>query len=178
VRHARNTLFALLITALAVSAIAAPVSALYVHPRGLLMTIYPGTVAVFRGAPGYYDRTLVIIVRPPWYFVDDLMGFDSITLTVTLVTDCPSCRSVGKPPTLLGADANGRLVAHWGALTMSEEDNGAILLYTITFVITTETGQGFYMLYLSAEAVASGVSFQGWDQVPVGLCGFAVGQAG
>jgi hypothetical protein len=58
---------------------------------------------------------------------------------------------------------------------MSEEDNGAILLYTITFVITTETGQGFYMLYLSAEAVANGVSFQGWDQVPVGLNGFAVG---
>ena len=74
------------------------------------------------------------------------------------------------PPTLAGADNNGKLVVQFGSVTMQEADNGAVLLRPISFVISGASGRGFYMLFLSAEAhAADGTTFLGWNQIPVAV---------
>jgi hypothetical protein len=170
-KNAKTVLLGILVTAVALSALVAPAAAeKFVHPRGILIDTYPQQILVFWNGPGYVEKTLGVAIVPPWYFVEDLMGFDSVTLTITLANTCyAGCRHYGDPLTLLGADANGRLVIHWSAVTIAEEDNGAFLLCPITFVITASTGPGFYMLYLSAEAEANSATFRGWDQVPVSV---------
>ena len=170
-KNAKAVTFAILAITLALSVLVAPASAeKYVHPRGMFMSTFPQQILVFMGASGEFSVDLAVIIYPPWYFVEDLMGFDSVTLTIKLVTDCPLCRhTVGNPPSLLGAGSDGTLVAKWGTVTMTEEENGAFLLVPITFVITGYTGAGFYMLYLSAQADSSSATFQGWDQIPVSV---------
>jgi hypothetical protein len=169
----KTFILGILMVAVALPAISAPAAATFVHPRGILMTTEPQQMVIFWDGPGYYERTIAIVIVPPWYFVNELMGFDSVTVTITLSSDCPRCVQSGDPNAeplrLLGADSNGRLVAHFSSVMMAEEDNGAMLLYTITFAITGSTGWGYYMLYLSAEATASQATFVGWDQVPVSV---------
>jgi hypothetical protein len=85
-----------------------------------------------------------------------------------LMANCPSCRTRGEPATLAGA-ANGVVTVKWSTLTISQEMNGAFLQTEVTFVITGNTGSGYYMLYLSAEADSSSLTFYGWDQIPVAV---------
>jgi hypothetical protein len=171
VKNERTVLLAILVTAVAAFALIAPVSAVFVHPRGILITTYPQDLVVFWGRVGTYPKNLAVVIKPPWYFVDDFTGFDSVTLKVTLATNCFQCRQYGggDPPILAGADATGQLVVQWSRVTMSEEDNGALLECPLNFVITARTTRGYYMLYLSATAQSSGVTFYGWDQVPVSV---------
>ena len=126
---------------------------------------------MFWDSPASHDVTLAVVIKPPWYFVYSLMGFTSVTLTMTLTGNCYQCKPHhSNPPTLTGADNGGRLVVQFGAVTMQEADNGAVLLCPITFVIPGGTGRGFYMLFLSAEAhAADGTTFLGWDQIPVSV---------
>lgn len=172
-RNFKTALFGILVVSILLAASAAPVAAGFYHSRGILMTTYPQHVVIFWGGPGYYEETLAVVILPPWYFVDDLMGFDSVTLTITLVgsarEDCPLCSHSGDPIRLLGADAKGVLVINLGSVSMSEEDNGALLVVPVTFIIDSSTGTGWYMLYLSAEAHSSLATFVGWDQVPVSI---------
>lgn len=168
-KTAKTVLFGILVTAVALSALVSPAAAYFVHDRGILISTYPQEIVVFWDGPGYYQRTLAIAIRPPWYFVEDLMGFDSLTLTITLLGSCPSCGHSGDAIQLLGADKNGQIVAHWSGVVMEEEDNGALLLYTITFVITSSTGSGYYWLDLQALAYASEATFMGWDQIPFSI---------
>jgi hypothetical protein len=172
-KKANVIMFGILAVTIALSALIAPVSAQkYVHPRGILMTTFPQEILVFGSATGEYTVNLAVIIKPPWYFVDGLVGFDSVTLTAKLVwnvRDCPLCRSVGNPPTLAGARSDGAVVATWSNLAISEADNGAFLLMPLTFVMNGRTGPGFYMLYLSAEAEASNAIFEGWDNIPVSV---------
>jgi hypothetical protein len=171
VKSTRTVLFGMLVTAVVLSTLITPSTASFVHPRGIFITTYPQDIVVFWGRPGGYERNLAVVIKPPWYFVEDLMGFNSVTLTLTLTADCYQCRQYGgNPPTLSGADSSGRLVVQFGSVAMQEEDNGALLLCPITFVITSSTGRGFYMLFLSAEAhAADGTTFMGWDQIPVSI---------
>jgi hypothetical protein len=174
-KNGKTVLCGMLLTAVALSALIMPASASFYHPRGILITTYPQSIVVFFGKPGEYPQTLALAIKPPWYFVENLMGFTSVTLTLTLTAECYQCKRLSvqagtTPPTLLGADSTGTLVMQLGAVTMQEEDNGAVLLCPITFVITGWTGRGFYMLFLSAEAhAADGTTFIGWDQIPVAL---------
>ena len=170
-KNAKTILFGILVAAIALSALVAPAAAGFVHPRGMMITTYPQDIVVFWGRPANYDKTLAVWMKPPWYFVDDVMGFDSVTLTITLTTSCYQCKvySGGKPLQILGADTSGRLVIQWSNVMMSEEDNGALLLAPITFTVTGSTARGYYMLFLSAEAHANGLTFKGWDQVPVAV---------
>jgi len=133
------------------------------------MTVWPQEVVVFWGAPGYYQRNILVVIKPPWYFVEDLMGFDSLTLTYKLVGNCYQCRNQGTWPTLLGQGDSGQVVTSLGPVGMSEEDNGAAIVVPITFVITGTTGRGYYMLFLSAVATVDGATFTGWDQVGVAI---------
>jgi hypothetical protein len=161
----------MLVTVVALSAFIAPANASFVHPKGIIITIYPETIELNDlGRPGEYPENLAVVIKPPWYFVDGLMGFDSVTLTVTLNGNCYQCVTWGdNPPTLAGGN-NGQLVMQLGAVTMQEQDNGAFILCPITFVIDSTTSSGFYMLTLSAQATASdGTIFQGWNQVPVAV---------
>jgi hypothetical protein len=74
------------------------------------------------------------------------------------------------PPRLVGAANGAPMVVQFGPVAMQEEDNGAVLLCPIGFVISRVTGRGFYMLFLSAEAhAADGTTFLGWDQIPVAV---------
>jgi len=172
-KNVKTALFGILVASILLAASAAPVAAAFYHPRGILITTYPQRVVIFWGGPGYYEEQLAVVIVPPWYFVDDLMGFDSVTLTITLISsareDCPRCGHSGGPLQLLGADPNGVLVVSWSGVSMSEEDNGALLLVPIVFIIDGATGTGGYMLYLSAEARSSLATFVGWDQVPVSV---------
>ena len=173
-KNATKALFGILVVTVAVSALVAPVSGKFVHPRGMFMSTYPPEILVFGGAPVEYTVDIAVIIYPPWYFVQDQMGFDSVTLTMELVSDCASCRTRGgDPPTLLGA-INGKLVARWSTLTMTEEENGAFLLTPITLVITGETGFGYYMLYLTAEGDSNNLTFIGRDEIPVAVAGWYV----
>jgi hypothetical protein len=164
-------LFGTLVAAIAISALILPATAAFTHQRGILITTYPQDIVVFFNSPASHDKTLAVVIKPPWYFVDSLMGFSSVTLTMTFSGTCYQCRpNHSNPPILAGADTSGRLVVQFGAVTMQEGDNGAVLLCPITFVIPGVTGRGFYMLFLSAEAhAADGTTFLGWDQIPVAV---------
>ena len=164
-----------LVAAVVLSALVLPATAAFVHPRGILMTTYPNQILVWLNAPATHDATLAVVIKPPWYFVPNLMGFTSVTLTITLtgnskIMGCEQCRPNTNPPTLAGASDGGKLVVQFGAVNMDEGDNGAVLLVPISFVISAGAGRGFYMLLLSAEAdAADGTIFQGSDQIPVAI---------
>ena len=155
----------------AFSALILPATAAFTHPRGILITTYPQNIVVYWNSPGSHGETLAVVIKPPWYFVDNFVGFDSVTLTMTLTGTCYQCRpNHSNPPKLAGADDGGKLVVQFGAVTMQESNNGAVLLCPISFVIPGVTGRGFYMLFLSAEAhAADGTTFLGWDQIPVAV---------
>jgi hypothetical protein len=171
VKNAKTILFGTLVAAVALSALILPATGAFTHPRGILITTYPQEIVVFWNSPGTHDRTLAVVIKPPWYFVDSLMGFTSVTLTLTLTADCYQCMSNGvNPPRLVGAANGAPMVVQFGPVAMQEEDNGAVLLCPISFVISRVTGRGFYMLFLSAEAhAADGTTFLGWDQIPVAV---------
>jgi hypothetical protein len=171
VKNTKTILLGTLVAAVVLSALILPATASFTHPRGILITTYPQNIVVFFNSPASHDQTLAVVIKPPWYFVDNLMGFSSVTLTMTLTGNCYQCKPHNSnPPTLAGADNGGKLVVQFGAVTMQEEDNGAVLLCPITFVISRPTGRGFYMLFLSAEAhAADGTTFLGWDQIPVAV---------
>jgi hypothetical protein len=175
VKNAKTILLGTLVAAVVLSALVLPASAAFVHTRGILITTYPHQILVWLNAPSTQDSTLAVVIKPPWYFVDNLMGFTSVTLTITLtgnskVPGCESCRPNTHPPTLAGADTNGKMVIQFGAVTMDEAENGAVLLVPISFVISQGAGRGFYMLILSAEAdAADGTTFLGWDHIPVAI---------
>jgi hypothetical protein len=170
VRNMKTILLGTLVAAVVISALVSPATAAFVHPRGILITTYPQDIVVFWNTPASYDRDLAIVIKPPWYFVANLMGFSSVTVTITLTGQCPSCRANTNPPTLAGADNTGKLVVRFGAVTMQEADNGAVIICPITFVIGQVAGRGFYIMYISAQAVAAdGTTFQGWDQIPVAI---------
>ena len=170
VKNAKTILLGTLVAAVVLSALVLPATAAFVHPQGILLAVYPQRIVVFGGRPGNYEKTLAVVIRPPWYFVPGLMGFASVTLTLTLTASCYQCKQFGgNPPGLAGA-SNGQLVVQLGAVTMQEEDNGAVLLCPITFILDTSTGRGFYMLFLSAQAnAADGTIFMGWNQIPVSV---------
>jgi len=168
-KNSKTILFGLFVTAVALSALATPAMAQFVHPRGIMMDVYPQQVVVFWNGPGRVQRDLMVIILPPWYFVEDLMGFDSVTLTIRLASDCYLCWHSGDALKLAGADADGQVVVRWSNLTMAEEDNGAVLFYTVTFIIGAGTGTGYYTLYLTAEALADEATFVGRDQVHVSV---------
>ena len=174
-KNAKTVLFGILAMTVALSALVAPAAAAkFVHPRGLMMSTYPQDIAVFWGKQGNYERTLAVWIKPPWYFVEDLMGFNSVTLTITIASNCYQCKQYGpNPPKLLGADSTGTLVVQWQAITLADGGDGgidgALLLCPITFVISSSTSRGYYMLFLSATAEADGATFQGWDQIPVAV---------
>jgi hypothetical protein len=135
------------------------------------MSTYPQQVLVFYAA-GDQSVQLIVIIMPPWYFVDNLYAFDTVKLTATLK---PSLlQSNSKPMQLLGgADTNGgsTVTFHWSNVAMEESWGGGYLLCTITFLIQSHTtpARGFYLLILSAQATAGDVLFEGWDQIGVSV---------
>lgn len=163
-----------------------PASATYVHPRGVMMSIYPQDQYLIFWGPGVYTRTVVVMVMPPWYFVPDLMGFDTVTATLTVDPHCYQCKQFtsGTPPVLGVLNQTGqwtnvdgsqlagqwtdmagtKLTTQWSHVYMDEENNGAMLTFTFTFTITKDTALGYYMLYMNGEADAPGVTFTGFDQ--------------
>jgi len=175
VKNTKMILFGTLVAAIAISALILPATAAFTHTRGILITTYPQNIVVFFNSPASHTRTLAVVIKPPYYFVNDLMGFTSVTLTMTFSGNgngrCYQCKpSKLNTPTLAGADSGGKLVVQFGSVTMSEGMNGAVLLCPVTFVISAPTGRGFYMLFLSAEAhAADGTTFLGWDQIPVAI---------
>jgi hypothetical protein len=172
-KNAKTILFGILMMTVTLSALVAPAAAeKYVHSNGILMTTYPQHIVVFWGRPGEYSENLALFIRPPWYFVEEFTGFDSIKVTMTLRSDCYQCKVFGpNPPELLGAGSNNRLVVTWSSYQLYEEDNGALIEYPITFVISPNTSRGYYELELRATAEANGLTFLGWTHIPVSVVG-------
>lgn len=168
-KKATKALFGVLVAAVAVSALVAPAAAEFVHPKAIFMSTYPPELLIFWDGPGNYAKSIGVAIYPPWYFVEDLMGFDTITITARLASDCITCGYFGDPLTLLNADAYGRVVVQWSSVTMAEEDNGAFLEFPITFVISSTSGTGYYFLYLTAEARSSQATFYGSNHIPVSV---------
>jgi hypothetical protein len=161
----------MLVTAVTLFALITPAAAQFVHPNGILISTYPQDIVVFPGAAGNYQKTLAVAIKPPWYFVPGLMGFASVTLTLTLSPTCYQCVQYGgtNPITLAGAN-NGQEVIQLGPAAMTEDMNGIVILCPITFVIDSSTATGFYMLFISAQAdAADGTTFMGWTQIPVAV---------
>jgi len=160
----------LFLSALVIGTAASPVSAGFYHPRGLMMSTYPQQVLVF-WASGDQSVQLIVIVMPPQYFVDGLYAFDTVTLTVTLKPIFLQSNS-GPMKLLGGSDTNGgsTVTNQWTNVAMEESWSGATLLYTITFLIDSNTPpRGYYLLILSAQATAGDVLFAGWDQIAVSM---------
>jgi quinol-cytochrome oxidoreductase complex cytochrome b subunit len=171
VKNTRTVLIGTLVTAITVFAFITPAAAQFTHPNGILMATYPQNIVVFGGAPGDYQETISVAIKPPWYFVPGLMGFTSVSLTLTLAANCYDCLQYGSgnPITLAGAN-NGQEVIQLGPATMTEDMNGIMFLCPITFVIDSSTASGYYMLFLNAQAVAAdGTTFLGWTQIPVAI---------
>jgi len=138
-----------------------------------LMSTYPEQILVF-WAEGDRSVQLIVIIMPPWYFVEDLYAFDTVTLTVTLKPtllqrNTEAMRLLGGTVT----DAGSTVTTVWTNVGLWEDEYGAIggayLLYTITFLIDSKTATGYYMLYLSGAARAGDVLFTGWDQIGVSV---------
>ena len=162
----------LLFSALVIGAAVSPASAGFHHPRGLIMSTYPQQVLVFY-AEGDQTVQLIVIMVPPWYFVEDLTTFETVTLTVTLKPVMLQRNT--EPMRLLGgikSDAGSTVTFQWSNVALGQDGDGAIegayLLCTITFPVDSKTtATGYYMLYLSAQATAGDVLFTGWDQIAV-----------
>lgn len=140
------------------------------------MSTYPQQVLVF-WASGDQAVQLIVIMEPPWYFVEDLTTFQTVTLTVTLTPE--TLQGGEEPMRLLGGvtTAAGSVVTfQWTNVVLGQDGYGAItgayLLCTITFVINSAkplTSRGYYMLYLRAEATAGDVLFAGHDHIAVSV---------
>ena len=161
----------LFLSALVIGTAASPVSAGFTHPRGLMMSTYPQTILVFYSS-GDQSVQLIVIIMPPWYFVDNLHAFNTVTLTATLKPT--TLQSNSQPVQLLGgSDTNGgsTVTMQWTNVVMEEDWGGGYLLYTITFLIDSNTppARGYYLLILSAQATAGDVLFAGWDQIGVSV---------
>jgi hypothetical protein len=167
----------MLVTAITLFAFITPAAAQFTHPHGIHVETYPQDIVVFGGAPGNYEKTLQVVIEPPWYFVPGLMGFTSVNITLTLTggaqgeANCYQCVQYGtNPVTLAGANGNGVEVFQLGPAAMTEEMNGISILCPITFVINSSTSSGYYMLFINAQAnAADGTIFYGWNQIPVAL---------
>jgi len=168
----------LLLSAIMMGAAVFPASAGFHHPRGLLMSTYPEQILVF-WSEGERSVQLIVIIMPPWYFVEDLYAFDTVTLTVTLKptllqSDMEPMRLLGGSYDVEGQTVTGSTVtAQWTNVGLGQDGDGAIeggyLLYTITFLINSKTATGYYRLILSAQATAGDVLFTGWDQIGVSV---------
>ena len=170
-KNTRTVLIGILVTAITVFAFITPAAAQFVHPDGILMSTYPQDILVFAGTPGDYQKTIAVVIKPPWYFVPGLMGFTSVNVTLTLTANCYDCQEDGgNPVTLVGAGSTGTEVIQLGPATMTEDMNGYMFLVPITFVIDASTGTGYYRLFLTAQAdAADGTIFNGWTQIPVSV---------
>jgi hypothetical protein len=169
----------ILLSGIVIGTAVLPVSAQYYHPRGLIISTYPQQILVFWSTQDV-SAQLIVLIKPPWYFVQNVTGFQTVTLTVTLIpietvsgpTDYPA-----PPPMQLagGTDSGGgsTVTFQWTNVAMGTDGYGAIeggyLLCTINFVISPSTPTGFYRLHLSAQADAPGLVFAGWDQIGVSL---------
>lgn len=136
------------------------------------MSTYPQQVLVFY-VEGDQTVQLIVIMVPPWYFVEDLTTFETVTLTVTLKPVMLQRNT--EPMRLLGgitSDVGSTVTFQWSNVVLGQDGDGAIegayLLCTITFPVDSKTtATGYYMLYLSAQATAGDVLFTGWDQIAV-----------
>ncbi len=135
------------------------------------MQTYPYQILVFWTASELVSVQLIVIIMPPFYFMETngLDRFDTVTLKATLKESYTM--STGESPTLL------QDTAQWTNVVIEQDGDGAItgayLLHTVTFVLPTNTATGWYMLDLNAEATAyqggDKVTFIGFDHVPVAV---------
>lgn len=157
----------LLALAVGVGIPAASADVFFYHSRGLLMSTYPYQILVF-WTEETHTAQLIVIVSPPFYFVEDLDHFDTVTLTATLT-----------PRYLMGSGEPLQLLdgtAQWTNVEISQDGDGAIvgglLYHTVTFDVKQNTASGYYTLKLNGEATAtmlggSTVKFVGFDQIGV-----------
>lgn len=131
------------------------------------MSTYPPTILVF-WTESTHTAQLIVIVQPPFYFVEDLGHFDTVKLTATLRTSY--LMGSGEPLQLLNGNAQ------WTNVAIGQDGDGAIvgglLYHTVTFDAKTNTASGFYILTLRGEAIVtmgdgSTVKFVGFDQIGV-----------
>jgi len=145
------------------------------------MSTYPQQVLVF-WAEGERTVQLIVIIMPPWYFVNGLTTFDTVTLTATLISttlqrNTEPMQLLGGVPnviSLYGVRHSGTAVTfQWTNVVLGQDGYGAItgayILCTVTFVINSLTATGYYRLILNAQATAGDVLFVGWDQIGVSL---------
>jgi hypothetical protein len=134
-------------------------SAQFYHARGIITAVYPQQIYLIFNTPGTYSATLIIVIKPTSYFVSDPTPFDSVTLTLTLLTAPRTTLPKGtNPPTLLTN------VLHFSNVDASDS---AVLFATVTFLVTTQTTPGYYFLQMRTQAVSAGAVFVGFDQVGV-----------
>jgi len=154
-----------LLLALAIGFAVPDVSAKYVHPHGILMSTHPHRILVFWTAAEQVPVQLIVIIRPPFYHVEGLYQFDTVTLKVVLKTWFTM--GSGESPQLLDD------TAQWTNVVIQQDGNGAIigayLLYTITLLMPTKTATGWYWLYLYGEAKTGDVTFEGFEQIPLAV---------
>jgi len=172
-RNATKLAVGLVLSALALGFSLPSATAGFYHPRGILTALNEAiTIYLSPGSPGYYTYNLILAIMPPWYFVQDLTQFDTVTLKMRLVTQegitcCWQARPAPNQPTLL------QDTFQWTNVVIEEDEEGgvvgAVQYATVTFVIEFTTRRGFYLLYLEAEATAGDTVFRGFDQVPVNV---------
>lgn len=148
-------------------------SAQYVHPRGILIFMSDQSITLLYNGPGEYSADLFLVIMPPWYFAD-VSTFDTVTLTLRLVTqESISCCYPNTPRTPIDAPTLLTDTLQWSNVHLSQDENGAtvggVLYGTVTFLITGNTRPGYYFLYMNAQATSAGAIFLGFDYVAVGV---------
>ena len=172
-RNVSKFAIGLLLSAMVLGLTLPSASASFYHPRGILTALNDQTMTIHYNAPGSYSLTLVLAIMPPWYFVPNLHGFDTVTLTVRLITaESIGCCFPANPKTATGSPEILGSPHQWSNMFIDETEEGfvgAVLYHTVTFVITSNTRPGYYLLYLNAQATAGDVTFVGFDQVAVAI---------
>lgn len=159
----------LLLTALVLGFTVPSAMAGFTHPRGILTALNADNVTIFfGGAIESHSYELVLAIMPPWYFVPDLHKFDTVTLSMKIVT----LRGITLHWKQELSDFSPKLLqdtVRWNDVVIDEDGDGgftgAILYVTITLLTDYNTRQGFYLLYLNAEARAGDTVFRGFDQL-------------
>jgi hypothetical protein len=178
----RLTAGLLLLSALVLGIAPASATAGFTNPRGILTALNADDLTIyFGGGSQSQSYELALAIMPPWYFVSDLHKFDTLTLSMKVVT----LRGITlhwRQETSEYAPKLLQDTIQWTNIVIDQDGDGGftgnVLYATITLVTDANTQPGFYLLYLNAQATAGDTVFKGFDQlgIDVRLSGSSCGE--
>ena len=153
--------------------------AMAIHSRrAIALGAFPNR-PIFLERPGEYNVELFLVLRPLWYYRENLNTYDTVKLNVTLTRY--QTIGYGSIPIMFGDGAcralpGGGLQCTWTNVRLSQDEDGvtldACVRVTTTFLVDARAAIGTYSLKFDAIATApQDVTFEGHDFLAVYVVG-------